>query len=306
MAGFLRRLRRQARQEHRFVDRPEIARLARAEGLTGAFADRLAELARPSVRLVPGDGDPDPLGSRLGGDPAVPSDFTWPTWSGKALAFMGQVRLEELGEVGRSLGLPEAGLLSCFYEADEQPWGFDPNDAGCGRLFWFQPDAALREAAAPPPAERFTPIAVTSVEEWTIPGWDSLEFEDVSIESIVDDGDANDAFDRLDALIRRLEAVSGNPAHRIGGFPDLIQSDMRLEAELGSSRMDWGATDWRDDPRAQGAEERALDWQLVLQIDSDEQVGTMFGDVGKIYFLMRTQDLAARDFDRSWLVLQCY
>ena len=32
----------------------------------------------------------------------------------------------------------------------------------------------------------------------------------------------------------------------------------------------------------------------------------MFGDCGHIYFYITKEDLAARRFDRIWLVLQCY
>jgi len=31
----------------------------------------------------------------------------------------------------------------------------------------------------------------------------------------------------------------------------------------------------------------------------------MWGDLGRIYYWIRDDDLAARRFDRSWLVLQC-
>jgi len=32
----------------------------------------------------------------------------------------------------------------------------------------------------------------------------------------------------------------------------------------------------------------------------------MFGDCGSIYFYIRKEDLAARRFDRVWLIQQCY
>ena len=31
----------------------------------------------------------------------------------------------------------------------------------------------------------------------------------------------------------------------------------------------------------------------------------MFGDCGYIYFWIRKEDLAARRFDKCWLILQC-
>ena len=46
---------------------------------------------------------------------------------------------------------------------------------------------------------------------------------------------------------------------------------------------------------------------------TDLQLGTvtgdgfelMFGDCGRVYFCIRKEDLAARRFDRVWLILQC-
>ena len=49
----------------------------------------------------------------------------------------------------------------------------------------------------------------------------------------------------------------------------------------------------------------AADWQLLLQIDSDPNTGMMWGDVGKLYFLMNSEDLRNRNFDAAWLILQC-
>lgn len=54
-------------------------------------------------------------------------------------------------------------------------------------------------------------------------------------------------------------------------------------------------------------EKGAEDWQLLLQIDSDEEnLGAMWGDCGRVYFWIRQQDLQKRDFSNVWLVLQCY
>jgi uncharacterized protein YwqG len=32
----------------------------------------------------------------------------------------------------------------------------------------------------------------------------------------------------------------------------------------------------------------------------------MWGDGGRLYFWIREQDLAVNNFDKTWLVLQCY
>jgi uncharacterized protein YwqG len=50
----------------------------------------------------------------------------------------------------------------------------------------------------------------------------------------------------------------------------------------------------------------AADWRLILQLDTDERAGWMWGDGGKIYVWMREQDVRARRFDRCWTILQSY
>ena len=50
----------------------------------------------------------------------------------------------------------------------------------------------------------------------------------------------------------------------------------------------------------------ARDLRLLLQVDSMDAPRMMWGDVGMLYFLIRGEDLAARNFDAVWLTLQCY
>ncbi len=46
----------------------------------------------------------------------------------------------------------------------------------------------------------------------------------------------------------------------------------------------------------------AKDWHLVLQIGTDEATGYPFP--GALYVLMREEDLAARNFDKAWVVYE--
>ena len=69
----------------------------------------------------------------------------------------------------------------------------------------------------------------------------------------------------------------------------LLRQPVRLQGPAGGRRLAPGEKDWR----------------LLLQVDTDEQLGLMWGDCGLIYFWIREQDAAARRFDRAWVILQC-
>ena len=50
------------------------------------------------------------------------------------------------------------------------------------------------------------------------------------------------------------------------------------------------------------------DWILLFQMDTIEtdDYELMFGDSGHIYFWIRKEDLANKNFENIWLILQCY
>ena len=93
-------------------------------------------------------GEPLPAGSsKFGGRPDVPADFVWPVFETKTLdddtvkprplAFLAQFDCAWLAGLDPEGLLPRTGLLSFFYELGSQRWGYDPKDAGCARVFWF-------------------------------------------------------------------------------------------------------------------------------------------------------------------------
>ena len=83
---------------------------------------------------------------------------------------------------------------------------------------------------------------------------------------------------------------------------------MTVECELVSRGYDLGGRRKIPEDQLREAEETSLEnWRLLLQLDTIQQgkFSLDFGDYGRVYFYIRTEDLAARRFDRVWLVLQC-
>ena len=94
--------------------------------------------------------------------------------------------------------------------------------------------------------------------------------------------------------------------HEILTYPQLVQDDMRGECQLVTNGIYCGEPSAYDDPRAPGLLQNTSSWQLLLQIDTDEEgPGWMWGDAGRLYFWITLEDLAARRFEKCWLILQC-
>ena len=82
------------------------------------------------------------------------------------------------------------------------------------------------------------------------------------------------------------------------GWPDLVQNSMQLDCQLASSGIDLRSDAGYDDPRAAQLEGGAAEWMLLLQVDTDDEAGWMWGDCGTLYYWIRRPDLLAGRFDR--------
>ncbi|GGH68455.1 hypothetical protein GCM10007362_02480 [Saccharibacillus endophyticus] len=114
------------------------------------IADPIRNAALLSNRMITSavDAAEVPTGrSRIGGRPDLPHEAQWPTYQGKPLSFIAQIRLEEVP--WKPEDLPEKGLLSFFYNADDQPWGYDPEEAGQWRVLYHAEADKLERRSLP-------------------------------------------------------------------------------------------------------------------------------------------------------------
>lgn len=109
-----------------------------------------------------------------------------------------------------------------------------------------------------------------------------------------------------DAYFDFCEDKIGNSIiNKIFGHPDQIQGDMQLECQLVSNGLFCGDSSGYNDQRRKVLEKGMKEWRLLLQIDSDENCEMMWGDVGRLYFWIKTDDLTNKRFDKVWMSLQC-
>ena len=97
----------------------------------------------------------------------------------------------------------------------------------------------------------------------------------------------------------RNRIITSRTHHRLLGFPDTLQDDMRSQCQLVSH----GVTD-EDDPRQEELLKGTLDWRLLLQVDSDPQAGMRWANNGMLYYWMNQAHFQTPHVDASWLVLQ--
>ena len=110
-----------------------------------------------------------------------------------------------------------------------------------------------------------------------------------------------------DLYIDLAQAVfQGAPLHQVAGFPSPVQGDgMELECQLVSNGIYCGDQTGYADPRVGPLMAGASDWRLLLQFDSDDDLGVMWGDAGVIYYWVEAHAARAGHFENVWLILQC-
>ncbi len=233
--------------------------------------------------------------------------------SRRPLSFVAQLDLNVLN-TGCEIhsDLPDSGRLLLFYDYEQQPWGYAPEDSLGLRLIWDDspmPDLAPRQ----PPQE----LDQTQFD------W-SLELDPSHLQRhfcMVPMLPYLDALDEIEAYRRNKDRYmdwylslqdDGRPTsimgHRFGGWPSPVQGPMQRECQLVSNGLylGGGASSQEEEEERSRLARGALDWVFLFQIASDDGNGYMFGDNGIIYVWIHRDDLRSRRFDQARLILQCY
>ena len=185
-------------------------------------------------------------------------------------------------------------MLSFFYDAEQRAWGFDPKDIDSFRVFYFPVSAALHRVDDP--NETLNARTLSFLPFLSIPDPSAKVIEQLLL------GLENDeVYDSFFEEYRRQ-----GPDHQLLGWPAVVQNEMELECQLVTYGLYLADLSGYKDPRRKELEKNAQDWILLFQVDSDDDAMMMWGDVGRLYFWIRRQDLERADFTRAWCILQCH
>jgi hypothetical protein len=275
----------------------------------GAAQDFLA-LLRPALRLEHA-GEGDPVVAQLGGLPSLPIN-SWPVWDGHgSLSHVLTFDCETVGAMLPELGLPATGRLAFFYfdgafdDFASTVGTWDPTTRPGFRVMRLHPEQAAPHdrmdvaTPAPPGLAAFPAVALTAVRTLSWPAHESPIAESVWSRAGLVGPRPGVPAPSVAALYDALHELphGGYDTHQIGGYACPQQNSVELEVEQLRRGLEGEPFDWSDpDVRVS-----ATGWQLLLQVASDDDADMMWGDVGQLYYLVRSPN----DPEGALVTLQC-
>ncbi|MBQ9746796.1 MAG: DUF1963 domain-containing protein [Clostridia bacterium] len=270
------------------------------------FSKVFEKVVRNEIKLTAGGAPASPDASKIGGRPFLPKDFVWPYFASedgeKPLSFLCQVNMAEVKPYDSENLLPEKGLLLFFYEAETQPWGYDPEDNSAFRVCYYEETAGFAPFEIPTelaadlrPAER----ALVFEKRASYPDFEEVEFHAEVAEGVY----YEDYVSSLEELGKDME----EDTHKLLGYADIMQNEMLTECESVSRGNSCGGYEELEPEEEADIQKCAKEWILLLQLSTleGEEYELMWGDCGRLYFYIRKEDLKKKNFENARLVLQC-
>ncbi|ALQ36316.1 YwqG family protein [Fusobacterium hwasookii] len=245
--------------------------------------------------------------SKIGGKPYLPKDFVWPYYQELPLSFLAQFNLEEVSSLDKDKLLPSKGMLYFFYELETEEWGYHPESKGCAKVFYFEDTSNFELIDFPKDMEDYYKIPefkVTFKSNISLPSYENFYLllkEDDAFKK--HDISFNDFIPLYDEIF-----IPDNNYTKLLGYPEVIQNPMEEECEAVTRGFDMGGIESYPKQYQKEIRSASKDWILLFQMDTIEtsDYELMFGDSGHIYFWIKKEDLANKNFENIWLILQCY
>jgi uncharacterized protein YwqG len=209
--------------------------------------------------------------SKYGGLPYAEIGDEWPICPTckKPLIFVSQIRNQSENE-----------LVEFFYCFDCFPWGMDDEEKGqWNARVYTKPSMEKYYKITPKEESEFylIPCLLNEEEVTVLPDWDGLESVSKEAETLCSKINDDSPWEAYDAAVERSGCLN-DYVTLLGGYPRYVQSETG-----GSCRI------------------CNKDMEFFAQLDSEEDAGVMWGDVGLIY-LYRCPDHK----DEFHMELQCH
>lgn len=270
---------------------PDQLRVKLGECGLGQYAEALVRLGEPAVSLAATRNTPPLVGSsRIGGLPDFPRGVAWPRSSQGPLTFLIQINCRDIAPFDRDRQLPAEGLLSIFFDVMTRSCGIAEGDELGVAVLYFPSGTELGRAKAPEDLNS---------EEGILAGADAVLgplvcVHDHSDEILAGTGMGIGSIEVYREMVDELgmdEELTAMPQHHLLGLPGTIQGDMHPSCASGGGDRKESDMD---------------DWQLLLQIDSDDRLGICWGDMGRMCLWIREADLKHARFSAVRAMVQCY
>jgi Domain of unknown function (DUF1963) len=279
-----------------------VAAIAR-EHLPAEVAGRWLQLLRPAAALRHA-GPGARVAAVLGGQPRLPRSVGWPAWEDHGpLSFVAAIDCAALAAVPLDITLPQAGALLFFYfdgqyDNHAATIGYwDPATLAGARVLYAGPGEVTSTRACPDGIKPYERVNLAVEQIVTFPGFEHPDLQAMfkapgeDLRSFLKHPVNDDGFGEA------LHERRAGPFHQVGGYATPVQGPVEYEAAMAAV----GSVAY-DDPLVAAEQAR---WTLLIQVDSDDRAGMMWGDCGALYWLSRREDLTDGHIGNTSFTWQC-
>jgi uncharacterized protein YwqG len=207
--------------------------------------------------------------SYFGGQPYFEEGASWPqSASGVALDFVFQVVNDGSVELPTSIG-----LIQFFYDFEESPW--DTDNDGWHVKIYKSPDTSKKITLENPTDATVAYCEILFEPIASLPDWEGLDLVGDDIAQLCEKINDDEPWEPYDAVVMKFTG-SADYQSQLGGYPKWVQGESTPVNNKGENV------------------------KLLFQIDSEDNAGLMWGDVGLIYVFYDEVE------DRLWFELQCH
>ena len=193
------------------------------------------------------------LKSHFGGQPYFEQTEEWPkTKSGKPLDFIFQVFNDGNIELPK-----EIKLIQFFYDWEELPWDSE-NDGWHVKIYKVINEQNLTFIERPAELDRPKYCEIKFIPAYSLPDWEGIDIYANLASKLSCVLNEEEPWDSYDKIVEKLIGEQ-NYQSQLGGYPKWVQGESTPSDKDGNKM------------------------KLLFQIDSEDNAGLMWGDVGLVY-----------------------